>query len=285
VAFWVSRLLLVGVLTLVAGAVVVLTVLPKATHAQAMTVLTGSMTPDIPVGSIVLVRPVDPGTLHVGDVATYQKEPGRAEYITHRIVEIDTSTSPTSFVFKGDANRGADVDPVPATAIRGKVWFHVAYLGALRDAMHTRGGLAGLGVLLGFGYALYQLVDFWRDRRSGSAPTTPVEAAATAMPVTDFEQELLEPRVMILTTLRAGAFEGLSPRAVARLLGAILVDEDEATFTLLVADRASRATETRRLIQAFEPVSLEVVPPATPRSAAPRPALDLTEQTLVGADA
>ena len=50
---------------------------------MALTVLTGSMTPEIPVGSVVIDRPVDPGMLKVGDVATYQKVPGVDEYITH----------------------------------------------------------------------------------------------------------------------------------------------------------------------------------------------------------
>ncbi|HET9858233.1 MAG TPA: signal peptidase I, partial [Nocardioidaceae bacterium] len=99
----------------------ILLVLPAATHGAALTVLTGSMTPQISVGSVVLVRPVDTRTLQVGDIATYQAEPGKEEFITHRIVDIDTSTEPTSFTFKGDANKGPDIDPVPAGAIRGEV--------------------------------------------------------------------------------------------------------------------------------------------------------------------
>src|SRR4051794_38499467 len=87
---WSIRLLLLAVLAVVAFAIAVLVVLPRATHGTALTVLTGSMTPEIPVGSIVVDRPVDPGTLHVGDIATYQKEPGKAEFITHRIVKIDS---------------------------------------------------------------------------------------------------------------------------------------------------------------------------------------------------
>jgi signal peptidase I len=277
---WALRLLLLAVISFAAFAISVLMLLPRATHAQAMTVLTGSMTPGIPVGSVVLVRPVDPGTLRVGDVATYQKEPGKAAYITHRIVRIDTTTSPVSFIFKCDANRGADVDPVPATAIRGKVWFHVPYLGAIRDTLQTGGGLAGIAVVVCFGYAVVQLAGVWRGRRSrGDA------VPALVLPVTEFEQELQEQRVMILTTLRLDAFDGLGPRAVARLLNGILVDDDGTTFTLLIADRESRATETMRLIRAFEPLSLETVPPATPRPPAPLSAVDLRERSLVGVDA
>lgn len=170
---WVSRLLLSAVLVLVAGAAVVLIVLPKLTHGMTLTVLSGSMTPRIPVGSVVLVVPADPETLRVGDVATYQTAPGKAEFITHRIVDIDTTTTPMSFTFKGDANPGADLEPVPAGAIRGELWFHVPYLGAIRDSLQTGGGLAAAGMVLFSSYALYQFGgaawDYWRKKRAGKA--------------------------------------------------------------------------------------------------------------------
>jgi len=166
---WTARAISVLLLGLVMLAIAVLIVIPRATHGTALTVLTGSMTPNIPVGSIVIDRPVDPGTLHVGDIATYQVAPGLSEYITHRIVRIDTKTAPVTFTFKGDANRGPDMKPVPVTAIRGKVWFHLPYLGSIRDAMHTRGGLMGVGLVVLAVYALFQLVSGLKERRE-SAP-------------------------------------------------------------------------------------------------------------------
>ncbi len=167
---WAGRLLALAFAALVIGALAVLVVIPRAVHGQAMTVLTGSMTPTIPVGSTVLVRPVDPGTLHVGDIATYQKTPGKAVYITHRIVKIDTRTTPTRFTFKGDANRGPDIDPVLAQQIRGQVWFHVPYLGAIRDGLHGKGGPTLLVALLLAGYAISQVGAGLRERREGASP-------------------------------------------------------------------------------------------------------------------
>lgn len=165
---WLIRLVLVAFLALVVGAITVLIVIPRATHAVALDVLTGSMTPNIPVGSVVIERPVDPGTLHVGDVATYQVKPGVDDYITHRIVAINTKTNPVTFTFKGDANRGPDIKPVPATAIRGKVWFHVPYLGEIRDGLKGAFGRALLlvvaMVVLG-GFAIKQFYDVFRERR------------------------------------------------------------------------------------------------------------------------
>ena len=123
------------------------------------------MTPEIPVGSVVVVKPVDPGTLRVGDIATYQVAPDKQAYITHRIVEIDRTSSPVQFTFKGDANRGPDLNPIPAGAIRGEVWFHVPYLGAIRDALHGKGGISLVAMLVLAGYAMTQLSGAFKELR------------------------------------------------------------------------------------------------------------------------
>lgn len=248
IATWTARLVLFAALGLVAFAVAVLTVIPRATHGAALTVLTGSMRPTIPVGSLVIDRPVDPGTLRVGDVATYQKEPGRAEFITHRIVGIDTKTTPTTFTFKGDANRGPDITKVPATAIRGKVWFHVPYLGAIRDALHTGGGLAAAAMVLLGAYALYQLYGAIRDNRTKiTGPSVDPAAEPDASAV-------------ILASFSTGTLDGLSPQIFAGLLRATLAEVNQATgaFSVLLSCPPSRADDTVRLLQRFEPISLEV---------------------------
>lgn len=163
---WSARLLALLFAVLALGAAGVVAVLPRLTHGQAMTVLSGSMTPAIPAGSVVVVRPVDPSTLQVGDVATYQVKPDRAVYVTHRVASVDHVNGTTVFTFKGDANRGADTKPVVAGQIRGKVWFHVPYLGAIRDELKTRTGITlALAVLL-LGYATSTLIGGLRERHA-----------------------------------------------------------------------------------------------------------------------
>jgi signal peptidase len=238
-----------ALLLLILAAVAIVVVIPKATHGAALTVLSGSMTPDIPVGSVVVDRPVDPGTLHVGDIATYQKAPGVNEYITHRIIKIDASKTPTMFTFKGDANRGPDIAPVPATAIRGKVWFHVPYLGSFRDAIHTKRGVGAIATILLAIYALFQLGSWFGDRRksAGSSMDAPAAGVTPASAGTwrvhhesvDDEGEVTQPLTLV-ATLAISDFGGLDAQTICRLLNADLIEADDTTLTVRITDGGVR---------------------------------------------
>lgn len=227
---WCGRLALVAVVSAVVLAVLTLFVAPRLVGGgAALTVLTGSMTPDIPVGSVVVIRPVDPGTLQVGDVATYQVSPEQDAYITHRIVSVDDSTSPTTFVFKGDANRGADTEPVPADAVRGEVVFHVPYLGSARDLVQSSGGTAGLMVLLLGAYAVAQFVAAARDRSSRvrTVPRThTLEDGAVLVRLSRIE-----------ATVLAEAVSAVDPDAeVVVFAGPVTIESAEAPRTVGIGD-------------------------------------------------
>jgi signal peptidase I len=233
-------------LTSIVGALAVLTVVPRAVDGAALTVLTGSMTPEIAVGSVVVVQPVDPGTLRVGDVVTYQKTAGKDDYVTHRITTIDTTTEPITLRTKGDANRGEDLQPVPVTAVRGKVLFSVPYLGALRNTIGVRGSGLVLVALALAAYAMAQLVSALRDRRR-----QPMPAAVQALHAADTSGTLsLQTLVM---TLPVETFEGLSPAVVARLLRMDLVDQSAGRFTVTVTRETEQLDELVELLDRFEP--------------------------------
>jgi signal peptidase I len=222
-------------------------VIPRATQSQAMTVLTGSMTPGIPVGSVVMVRPVDTGTLRVGDVATYQSEPGKPVYITHRILKIDSSTTPTSFIFKGDANRGADITPVSAKAIRGEVWFHVPYLGAIRDGLHGKGGVSLVAMLVLAGYALSQVGAGMKERRTKDAPRASDITVNQTLIVATLEKDRLTSRL------------AMTARQVATAWGAVQVHEDDTTCTLLLAPAEDAFDTALQLLHQAQPLVVRVI--------------------------
>ena len=66
-----SALFRITVVVLVLGSLVIVfsvSVLPRITGAQALIVLSGSMEPALPVGSVVIAGPVEPHEIDVGDI-------------------------------------------------------------------------------------------------------------------------------------------------------------------------------------------------------------------------
>jgi signal peptidase len=121
---------------------------PVLTGGSALTVLSGSMSPGLPVGAIAFVRPVDVTDVQPGDVITFQRAPGSPELVTHRVVSVDDSSGVPVFTTKGDANEDADIDPVAASAVQGRLWFGAAHLGRLSAILHSPKGVGLLVVLV-----------------------------------------------------------------------------------------------------------------------------------------
>lgn len=97
-----------------------------------MQVLTGSMETEIPQGSLIVTRHVDPASLEVGDDITYMVS--STTTITHRIIEIMETYADTgerAFITQGVCNAEPDKDPVAAVNVVGKVIFHSYVLGQI----------------------------------------------------------------------------------------------------------------------------------------------------------
>lgn len=87
-------------------------------------VVTGSMEPTIPVGALILTREVPIDTLEIGDVVSFASKDAymRGSIITHRVVEIETSSAGQVFLTtRGDANSVSDVYRVDGDNLVGKV--------------------------------------------------------------------------------------------------------------------------------------------------------------------
>lgn len=89
---------------------------------------TGSMEPNVPTGSLVLIHKTD--GYSVGDVITYEDYRGMS--ITHRVKSIENGI----VVTQGDANESADM-PFIEDAIVGKVEMVVPKLGSIIKVLKT----------------------------------------------------------------------------------------------------------------------------------------------------
>ena len=118
---------LIGTLMLlvVIGLAVPLTV-PNYFGYEVYNVVSGSMEPAIPIGSVIYVKHTDPVDIKKGDIIAF--ESGES-IIMHRVV--DNKVVEGTFTTKGDANETEDMNEVPYTSLVGLVVRHVPVMGQL----------------------------------------------------------------------------------------------------------------------------------------------------------
>lgn len=164
-----------GLLSLVLLLAVLVVALPMLTKSTPYTVLTSSMNPSYPAGTLVIVKPTDVQQIHIGDVITYQIKSNEPAVITHRVIQIvepAKTGDEVKFVTKGDANSLPDPQVKPVQ-VRGVVWYAVPYIGWVNNVINgdTRSVIVPIiagGLFLYAGYAAASsLVD--RRRRAATA--------------------------------------------------------------------------------------------------------------------
>lgn len=138
---WVFSLINIAAVCLIAMSIfVLLTVVltpagqvPQVMGFSVLRVLTGSMKPEIPEDSMLLVQKADAASLQVGDVISFfSPDPSlNGALNTHRIVDIAEADDSLQFTTKGDANLIEDQYPVDESRVVGKVLFVSTRLGKL----------------------------------------------------------------------------------------------------------------------------------------------------------
>jgi signal peptidase len=170
-------LLATGLVVIVLAAVVVI---PKLGGATAYTILTGSMRPGMPPGTLVVVKPVAPDQVRTGDVLTYQIKSGDPTVATHRVSAVGLTTNGEyRFTMKGDANDAADPALVRPEQIKGKRWYAVPDLAwpTLKVDADIREVVVIGAVGLLIGYSVMSFVGAARDRRRARRTTTDTDLA------------------------------------------------------------------------------------------------------------
>ncbi|MEO9325170.1 signal peptidase I [Nocardioides sp. C4-1] len=134
---WIVRIV-AWMLILAAAFVLAATVLvPRLGGATPYTVLTGSMQPGMPPGTLVVAKPVDPTDIAIGTVVTYQLESGKPTVVTHRVVAVrSTMQGELEFQTQGDANSTPDPKWVRHEQVRGERWYSVPHLGRLNALLN-----------------------------------------------------------------------------------------------------------------------------------------------------
>ncbi|MET1087503.1 MAG: signal peptidase I [Arthrobacter sp.] len=171
-AFLTTMLLVAAV-----AAFLMLAIGPRVIGYQTSTMLTGSMSPLINPGDVVITQPVPVDQVKVGDIITYHIPVEDQRVETHRITKLTTNPDGRITVqTKGDANNGAD--PWVATFEAGNVDRHVATIPYIGNAIRALRTPVVMNVLM-YGapsvLVLGMLASIWRKDPQTAATEAPVE--------------------------------------------------------------------------------------------------------------
>jgi signal peptidase I len=145
-------------------AVLLAAALPPALGGTSMVVRSGSMTPAIRTGDVVVVEPIAPTEAAIGDIVTFKDPAGSGRLLVHRVRAISRSGGEVAVVTKGDANSTQERWKVAADGTIGTVAYRVPALGFAVGWIGSPVGRIGLVILPALLLAAMFLMRIWRPR-------------------------------------------------------------------------------------------------------------------------
>lgn len=125
--------------------------IPTVAGHKVLTVLSGSMEPNIHTGDVIVIRPYTPADeIKEGDVITFRTKEKADMLITHRVVgTVNVNGVPQVYVTKGDANDSEDLSTVGKDQVVGVYQARVPYFGYVSNFLHKPIGIILCVVLPG----------------------------------------------------------------------------------------------------------------------------------------
>ena len=243
------------VLNVVGIALLIALVVPFAVYAvpdlagadQSYVVLTGSMTPAIAPGDVVIVDSVDPAAIAVGDVVTFERAANNPP-VTHRVIEVVETESGPAYVTKGDANEDPDTSLVYPNQLVGRVLVTFPYIGHVIEFGNSTNGFLLLVVTPFALLILTEIAAFVRSGRgddeetaAASAAAVPATAGTASAAETSETAETDEPEGFVLTAndlnlalLSFALFAGYAAYVAYTYRGTLTLGVAVATVTALL---------------------------------------------------
>lgn len=155
-------------------ALLLASVAPMAIGMRAYTVRSGSMTPAIRTGDIIVSEPISPTEAHVGDIVTFRDPSGSGRLITHRARAISARGNAVRFVTRGDANNSFEHWSVPADGRIGRVVYRVPAIGYPLTWIGSGLGRIGLIVIPAIALLVLGLLRIWSPQTIGAGASRQV---------------------------------------------------------------------------------------------------------------
>jgi signal peptidase I len=150
----------VGV-TLLAAAV------PLAIGDRSFVVKSGSMSPAIETGDVVVVDPVSAGSVDVGEIVTFDNPDGSDRLMSHRVRAVEATEDGLRFTTQGDANTADEHWTIARDGTVGRVLYRVPKLGFAVNVIQSTPGKVGLIALPALLLTISLLTRIWRHTEEG----------------------------------------------------------------------------------------------------------------------
>lgn len=141
------------------------TVVPVAVAGwQPLAVVSGSMQPALPQGSMVMVEPAELDQYYAAPTIVAYTDPALADsLVTHRVVATTANDhGVVAYTTKGDANRVADSSAVPHADVTGAVRMVIPFVGLPAWWLVTGQHALLVGLIVATGAALAAAALTWR---------------------------------------------------------------------------------------------------------------------------
>lgn len=130
-----------GILLAAGGLIITMLALYLIFNIYPVVIVSGSMEPELPTGSLCFVDHDERENIKEGDIIAFKKSDIT---VTHRVIDV---TDKGQYITKGDANAAADFSPAEPAQILGTVAFNIPWLGYLIMAVKSPKGIVILCLL------------------------------------------------------------------------------------------------------------------------------------------
>jgi signal peptidase len=154
----------VGIAMGLALGITALVGIPNVIGGKSFTVMSGSMTPAILAGDVVIDERIHPLDARIGDIITFQ-DPHRKRLLTHRLRSVRRRDNVMEMVTKGDANNTVERWSMPVRGELGRVRYRVPVIGRLLWRTRTPQARIFMVALPALALGLFELFGIWRPRR------------------------------------------------------------------------------------------------------------------------
>lgn len=128
-----------------------------------MAVVSGSMEPEIPIGSLVYVKSANPEEIQPNEIIAFYGARDTSTIVTHRVLE--NHVEDQELITKGDANKTKDMNPTRYSHFIGRIEFHIPQAGFVAQMMTSLPGKIAFGSMIGLAIVLHMMADSLDKRK------------------------------------------------------------------------------------------------------------------------